>query len=153
MFKKADEDFFSKVDIIQKFIIFLIVGSLVGGIILCFVDFTCGILMATVLPALLIVLSLILYMITHVAIDAKIARNKACGEDVTYLLELLDIDNQSKPEKPNPNQKYIDMIMSHDDSDSQNKADVNFVDYEKNQKTQNDTSSSKTDNKVNDEKD
>ena len=71
-------------------------------------------------------------MITHVAIDAKIARNKACGEDVTYLLELLDSD---------------------DDSDSQNKADVNFVDYEKNQKTQNDTSSSKTDNKVNDEKD
>lgn len=132
MFKKADEDFFSKVDIIQKFIIFLIVGSLVGGIILCFVDFTCGILMATVLPVLLIVLSLILYMITHVAIDAKIARNKACGEDVTYLLELLDSD---------------------DDSDSQNKADVNFVDYEKNQKTQNDTSSSKTDNKVNDEKD
>lgn len=133
MFKKADEDFFSKVDIIQKFIIFLILASLVGGIILvCFVDFTCGILMATVLPALLIVLSLILYMITHVAIDAKIARNKACGEDVTYLLELLDSD---------------------DDSDSQNKADVNFVDYEKNQKTQNDTSSSKTDNKVNDEKD
>lgn len=132
MFKKADEDFFSKVDIIQKFIIFLIVGSLVGGIILCFVDFTCGILMATVLPVLLIVLSLILYIITHVAIDAKIARNKACGEDVTYLLELLDSD---------------------DDSDSQNKADVNFVDYEKNQKTQNDTSSSKTDNKVNDKKD
>lgn len=132
MFKKADEDFFSKVDIIQKFIIFLIVGSLVGGIILCFVDFTCGILMATVLPVLLIVLSLILYMMTHIAIDAKIARNKACGEDVTYLLELLDSD---------------------DDSDSQNKADVNFVDYEKNQKTQNDTSSSKTDNKVNDKKD
>lgn len=132
MFKKADEDFFSKVDIIQKFIIFLIVGSLVGGIILCFVDFTCGILMATVLPVLLIVLSLILYMMTHIAIDAKIARNKACGEDVTYLLELLDSD---------------------DDSDSQNKADVNFVDYEKNPKTENDTSSSKTDNKVNDKKD
>ncbi len=133
MFKKADEDFFSKVDIIQKFIIFLILASLVGGIILvCFVDFTCGILMATVLPVLLIVLSLILYMMTHIAIDAKIARNKACGEDVTYLLELLDSD---------------------DDSDSQNKADVNFVDYEKKQKTQNDTSSSKTDNKVNDKKD
>ena len=132
MFKKADEDFFSKVDIIQKFIIFLIVGSLVGGIILCFVDFTCGILMATILPVLLIVLSLILYMMTHIAIDAKIARNKACGEDVTYLLELLDSD---------------------DDSDSKNKADVNFVDYEKTPKTQNDTSSSKTDNKVNDKKD
>ena len=132
MFKKADEDFFSKVDIIQKFIIFLIVGSLVGGIILCFVDFTCGILMATILPVLLIVLSLILYMMTHIAIDAKIARNKACGEDVTYLLELLDSD---------------------DDSDSKNKADVNFVDYEKTPKTENDTSSSKTDNKVNDKKD
>lgn len=120
MFKKTDDNFFAMVDIIQKVIIFLIFASLVGGIILiCLVDFISGILMATVLPVLLIVLSLILYTITFVAIDTKIARNKALGEDYEYLLELLDIVKHKKPEKPNPNQKYIDIIVNNDKNDKQ----------------------------------
>lgn len=131
MFKKSDDNFFSMVDIIQKVIIFFILASLAGGIILiCFVDFTAGILMATVLPVLLIVLSLILYAMTYVAIDAKIARNKACGEDCSYLTDLIDI-KKPQPEKPNPNQKYIDEILEKSTEDCNSEQDVKFVEYGK----------------------
>lgn len=131
MFKKSDNNFFSMVDIIQKVIIFFILASLAGGIILiCFVDFTAGILMATILPVLLIVLSLILYAMTYVAIDAKIARNKACGEDYSYLTDLLDL-KKPQPEKPNPNQKYIDKIMAKSTEDCDSEQDVKFVEYGK----------------------
>lgn len=131
MFKKSDDNFFSMVDIIQKVIIFFILASLAGGIILiCFVDFTAGILMATILPVLLIVLSLILYAMTYVAIDAKIARNKACGEDYSYLTDLLDL-KKPQPEKPNPNQKYIDKIFEKSTEDCDSEQDVKFVEYGK----------------------
>lgn len=131
MFKKSDDNFFSMVDIIQKVIIFFILASLAGGIILiCFVDFTAGILMATILPVLLIVLSLILYAMTYVAIDAKIARNKACGEDYSYLTDLLDL-KKPQPEKPNPNKKYIDKIMAKSMEDCDSEQDVKFVGYGK----------------------
>lgn len=132
MFKKSDDNFFSLVDTVQKVIIFFIIASIAGGIILiCFVDFISGILMATVLPVLLIVLSLILYAMTYVAIDAKIARNKALGEDYEYLLELLNIVRHKKPEKPNPNQKYIDKIMEQSTNNRDSGQDVKFVDYGK----------------------
>lgn len=131
MFKKSDDNFFSMVDIIQKVIIFFILASLAGGIILiCFVDFTSGILMATILPVLLIVLSLILYAMTYVAIDAKIARNKACGEDYSYLTDLLDL-KKPQSEEPNPNQKYIDKIMEKSSEDCDSEQDVKFVEYGK----------------------
>lgn len=134
MFKKSDDNFFFMVDIIQKVIIFFIFASLAGGIILiCLVDFISGILMATVLPVLLIVLSLVLYAMTFVAIDAKIARNKALGEDYEYLLELLDIVKHKKPEKPNPNQKYIDVILREEKDGNESVNGVKFVEYEKKQ--------------------
>ena len=86
--------------------------------------------MATILPVLLIVLSLILYAMTYVAIDAKIARNKACGEDYSYLKDLLDL-KKPQPEKPNPNQKYIDKIMAKSTEDCDSEQDVKFVEYGK----------------------
>lgn len=127
MFKKSDKDFFERIDIIQKVIIFFIIASLGGGIGLCFVSFVAGILMATVLPVLLIVLSLILHMMTYAAIDAKLARNKAYGEDDEYLLELLDLSEE--PEMPSPYQKYIDKIMNQN-SDNKSTQDVKFVEYD-----------------------
>ena len=41
------------------------------------------------------------------------------GEDVQYLLDLLDSKPQ-KPEKPNPNQPYIDLILKSKTQSSEN---------------------------------
>lgn len=112
MFKKEDDSFFYFVDTIQKIVIFLIVASIVAGIFMfCFIGVISGILLAVILPVILIVLSMMFNAICYIAIDAKIARNKALGEDYEYLTDML-LKRPSKKEENNPNQKYIDAILN-----------------------------------------
>lgn len=119
MFKKSDDKFFGFVDTIQKIIIFLIVASIVAGAFLFYIGIVPGIIVAVILPVMLIITSLIFHAICYIAIDVKIQRNKIMGEDVQYLLDLLDSKPQ-KPEKPNPNQPYIDLILKDKTQSSEN---------------------------------
>lgn len=115
MFKKSDDSFFGFVDTIQKIVIFLIVASIVAGIFMfCFVGVVSGILLAVILPVLLIVLSMMFNAVCYIAIDAKIARNKALGEDYEYLTDMLKDNGKEEDDAERKNADAIIDARLHD---------------------------------------